>query len=62
MKTLWHAADYLFMRIRARVGPDSERGALSLEWVIIMVAVALAATAAVVLFNKEIGNAVAQLP
>jgi hypothetical protein len=62
VNTIWNAADYLITRIRARSGQDSEGGALSLEWILIMVAVALAAGVVVAVFNKAISTAMSQLP
>jgi hypothetical protein len=55
-------ADYLLARIQAVRGKDAELGALSLEWIVIAVALVVAAGVAAALFKNAIENAASQLP
>jgi len=64
--TAWAALRYLVGRLQGRVGGASdngpESGALTLEWIIIAAAIALAAVGAVAFFATEVTKYTNQLP
>jgi Flp pilus assembly pilin Flp len=64
--TSWTAVRYLMGRVQERIraarAGDPESGALTLEWIIIAAAIALAAVAAVAIFGNEITKYTKQLP
>jgi hypothetical protein len=64
--TSWAAVRYvvgrLQQRIRAAGGGNPESGALTLEWIIIAVAIAIAAVGAVFIFGAEVTKYTNQLP
>jgi Flp pilus assembly pilin Flp len=64
--TSWTAVRYLMRRVQERIraarAGDPESGALTLEWIIIAAAIALAAVAAVAIFGNEITKYTKQLP
>ncbi len=66
MGTIWLTASYVGeqvrRRLRAVLRDNSERGALSLEWIVIAVALFVAATAAAVIFSKAVTSYTSQLP
>lgn len=66
METLWMMACYLAAVARRRLGglgsADGDRGALSLEWIVIAGIVFAAAVAAGVIFNNAISAETAKLP
>ncbi len=66
MNTTWLTAEYLAelvkRRLRAVFGPHAERGALSLEWIVIAVALVAAAGVAAVLFSRAIRTEAGKLP
>jgi hypothetical protein len=66
MNTAWLTAEYLAelvkRRLRAVFGVRSERGALSLEWIVIAVALVAAAGVAAVLFTRAIRAEAGKLP
>ncbi len=66
MNPMWLAFNYLFDRARARaraaMAGNPESGALSLEWVVIAVLVAGAATAASLLIRNAIAAEAGGLP
>ncbi|MGD0373542.1 MAG: hypothetical protein ABSB01_02995 [Streptosporangiaceae bacterium] len=66
MNPMWLAFSYLIDRARARaraaMAGNPESGALSLEWVVIAVLVAGAATAASLLIRSAIASEAGSLP
>ncbi len=66
MYVTWLAAEYLAERVRQRIGAmlgdRAEAGALSLEWIVIAVAVVAAAGVAAALFSKAIRAEAGKLP
>lgn len=64
MATLWVTACYVAALARRRLGTltDGDRGALSLEWIVIAGIVFAAAVAAGVIFNNAISAETAKLP
>ena len=66
MTAMWLLASYLFDRARSRAraarGGHPESGALSLEWIVIAVAVAGAAAAVGALILTSINKQAAKLP
>ncbi len=63
METLWMTACYLAVLARRRLGGTrGDRGALSLEWIVIAGIVFAAAVAAGVIFNNAISAETAKLP
>jgi hypothetical protein len=63
MQTLVMMACYVAALARRRIGgPDGDRGALSLEWIVIAGIVFAAAVAAGVIFNNAISAETAKLP
>ncbi len=66
MNPMWLAFSYLFEQARARAraarAGNPESGALSLEWVVIAVLVAGAATAASLLIRNAIASEAGGLP
>jgi hypothetical protein len=57
-----HVAGRARQRLRAVLGGDSESGALTLEWIIIAAAIAIAAVGAVAFFAVEVTKYTNQLP
>lgn len=64
METLWMTVCYVAAMARRRFGAlgGSDRGALSLEWIVIAGIVFAAAVAAGVIFNNAISAETAKLP
>ena len=64
METLWMTACYVAVLARRRLGGPArgDRGALSLEWIVIAGIVFAAAVAAGVIFNNAISAETAKLP
>lgn len=66
MATLWLTANYVAERVRGRLraafGDSPERGALSLEWIVIAVALVAAGAIAAALFNAAIRAEAGNLP
>ena len=66
MTTMWLTATYLAERVRSRIraafGDDPDRGALSLEWIVIAVALVAAGAIAAALFNAAIRSEAGNLP
>lgn len=64
METFWMTACYVAALVRRRLGPRAggDRGALSLEWIVIAGIVFAAAVAAGVIFNNAISAETAKLP
>ncbi len=66
LDTSWAAARFLIgraqQRIRAVFAGDPESGALTLEWIIIAAAIAIAAVGAVAFFAVEVTKYTNQLP
>jgi hypothetical protein len=63
MYTTWLTAQYLAELTRRRLrAVSSDRGALSLEWVVIAVALVAAAGVAAVLFTRAIRAEAGKLP
>lgn len=63
MNTTWLTAQYLAEVVRRRLrAVSSERGALSLEWIVIAVALVAAAGVAAVLFTRAIRAEAGKLP
>lgn len=63
--TEWMTLRYLVGRVQARVRSvreSSESGALTLEWVIIAAAIAIAAVGAVFIFGNEVTKYTSKLP
>jgi Flp pilus assembly pilin Flp len=64
--TSWTVVRYLIGRVHARINAaragDPESGALTLEWIIIAAAIALAAVGAVAFFATEVNKYTKQLP
>lgn len=64
--TEWMTLRYLVGWVQARVRSvsegDSESGALTLEWVIIAAAIAIAAVGAVFIFGTEVTKYTSKLP
>lgn len=64
--TEWMTLRYLVGRVQARVRSvregGSESGALTLEWVIIAAAIAIAAVGAVFIFGNEVTKYTSKLP
>jgi hypothetical protein len=62
----WAAVRYLVGRVQRRIrasgGGNPESGALTLEWIIIAVAIAIAAVGAVFIFGAEVTKYTNQLP
>jgi hypothetical protein len=54
--------DRVIHRLRVALGGDPESGALTLEWIVIAVALALAAGVAVLAFKNSIAKQLSQLP
>lgn len=56
MDTMYHAVNYLGMRARSlgRAVFGNEAGAITLEWIVIAVALVAAATAAALAFRNKI--------
>lgn len=66
MSTIWLAVSYLLDRARCRseaaADSDPESGALSLEWIVIAVALVAAAGVAAALFSGAISSEAGKLP
>lgn len=62
MTMLWATVSYLIDKISSARTTDTERGALSLEWIVIAVALVGAAGIAAVFFGDSISREVAKLP
>jgi hypothetical protein len=64
MQTIWFTVNYLAERARSRVRGmvHSEAGALTLEWIIIAVALVAAGAIAAGLFNAAIRTEARKLP
>ena len=64
METLWMTACYVVAVARRRLGAlaGGDRGALSLEWIVIAGIVFAAAVAAGLIFNNAISAETAKLP
>ena len=66
MYTTWLMAQYVAglvtRRLRAVLRADSERGALTLEWLVIGVGIAIAAGVAAAIFTTKIRNEANKLP
>lgn len=66
MGTMWFTANYVAEKVRGRLravfGDNSERGALSLEWIVIAVALVAAGAIAAALFNAAIRAEAGKLP
>jgi hypothetical protein len=66
MVTIWltanYAAEQVRRRLRAVFGDNPDRGALSLEWIVIAVLIVGAATGAAALFVKAISDEAGKLP
>ena len=66
METIWQAASYVAERVRSRLraafGGHSERGALSLEWIVIAVFLVAAGGIAYAFFKGAITTEANKLP
>ncbi len=64
--TAWTTVRYLAGRVQGRIraarAGDPESGALTLEWIIIAAAIALAAVGAVAFFASEVTKYTSKLP
>jgi hypothetical protein len=66
MTMIWLTANYLAEQVRSRLraafGDDFERGALSLEWIVIAVLIVAAATGAAFALDTAITHEASKLP
>jgi hypothetical protein len=64
MGTMWFTASYVAEKVRGRLRAvfGDERGALSLEWIVIAVALVAAGAIAAALFNAAIRTEAGNLP
>jgi len=66
MGTMWLTVNYVAEQVRRRLravfDENSERGALSLEWIVIAVALVAAGAIAAALFNAAIRSEAGNLP